>query len=267
MSAAASSQRSRRAASSCSRAFSITTPAAAASATTSSSSCSVNPPGACFSVRYRLPKTLSRIRIGVPRNVPIGGWLAGKPYDAGWSWMRSSRSGSGRSMMKPRMPVPARQVADARALLVGQAVRHELAQSAVGARAEHAQGHVPGAGQLARDGDDPLQHAVQVQVADQAHDRVEQATQTLLRGHDLVDALQHLLQQLVEPGAAERRHRQVGGGRLRVHRTSSRADGGAGQRDRTRAGALAGDAEFERSTGRAHTEAWTPRACVTSRRH
>ena len=40
-------------------------------------------PPPAFSVRYRLPKTVPRIRTGTPRKVPIGGWCGGKPNDAG----------------------------------------------------------------------------------------------------------------------------------------------------------------------------------------
>ena len=60
-------------------------PAAAASACTSTSSSSVNGCPLTLSARYRLPNTLSRMRIGTPRNVRIGGWFGGKPTEAGCS--------------------------------------------------------------------------------------------------------------------------------------------------------------------------------------
>ena len=63
----------------CRRAFSMATPAAAARPTTSSSSTSVKTSAVVLSVRYRLPNTWSRTRIGTPRNERIGGWSGGKP--------------------------------------------------------------------------------------------------------------------------------------------------------------------------------------------
>ncbi len=73
ISAFALSQRSRSRESSYSRALSMATPAATASVdrTASSSSSKASPPR--FSVRYRLPKTWSRTRIGTPRKLFIGG--------------------------------------------------------------------------------------------------------------------------------------------------------------------------------------------------
>lgn len=73
------SQRSRSRDSSYSRALSIATPAATASVDSTDSSSLSNCPPPRFSVRYRLPKTWLRTRMGTPRKVFMGGWWGGKP--------------------------------------------------------------------------------------------------------------------------------------------------------------------------------------------
>ena len=78
----ADSQRRCCSVSSNSRAFAIATPAVAASAVTSCSSSTLNDP-LTLSVRYRLPKTWSRTRIGTPRKLFMGGWSSGNPTDRG----------------------------------------------------------------------------------------------------------------------------------------------------------------------------------------
>ncbi len=72
-SALARSQRSRNRDSSYNRALSIATPAATARVDSTDSSSSSNRAPPRFSVRYRLPKTCSRTRIGTPRKESIGG--------------------------------------------------------------------------------------------------------------------------------------------------------------------------------------------------
>ena len=104
--AMASSHSRRRSLTPYARAFSITRPAAPASAPTSRSSSSVNSSAVDFSVRYRLPNTVPRIRTGTPRKDPIGGWCGGNPYDAGWSFRSFSRIGRGSLIRSPRMPRP-----------------------------------------------------------------------------------------------------------------------------------------------------------------
>jgi hypothetical protein len=89
---------------------------------------------------------------------------------------------------------------------------HELAQSPLrGGRTgrprrpghENTQGGVPGSDQLAGHVDDPLQHPVQRQVGSDTDDGVEQTAEPVLRDEDLLDALQELLEQVVEPGPGQ----------------------------------------------------------------
>lgn len=76
-----------------------------ASATTSPWSSAVNAPR-WPSVRYKLPNTSSRMRIGTPGKVPIGGCRAGNPDDRGCRASSSSRTGRGSSISAPRWPLP-----------------------------------------------------------------------------------------------------------------------------------------------------------------
>ena len=99
-------------------------------------------------------------------------------------------------------PAAVRQVADRGVQLGVDAVGDEVGQLPVGA--DDAEGRVPGAGQLAGRGHDALQHGAQVEVAADADDGVEQRAEPFAAGHDLADAVQHLLQQLVEPDPGQR---------------------------------------------------------------
>jgi hypothetical protein len=88
-----------------SREFSMATAAVAANAVISCSSSAVNPPRV-LSAKYRLPNTSSRIRIGTPRKLSMGGCSAGKPDERGSSAMRESRIGRGSSISAPSSPLP-----------------------------------------------------------------------------------------------------------------------------------------------------------------
>ena len=76
--------------------------------------------------------------------------------------------------------MPARQLADRRALLVGEPGRDELAQPSSGPDLEDAERAVPGTDQVHGGMDDALQRTLQRQVRVDADDRVEQALQPVL---------------------------------------------------------------------------------------
>ena len=76
--------------------------------------------------------------------------------------------------------VTAREVADLRALHVGEPVRDELPQPPVRAGAEHAEGAVLRIRELASHPDDALQDAVHVEVGGDADHRVQQPAQPVL---------------------------------------------------------------------------------------
>ena len=120
-----------------------------------------------------MPKTVPRIRTGIPRNDVIGGWFGGKPTDEGWA---TGRRAAGRGVLDDHAEdaAPAGQVADQGARAVVEAGRDELDELAVAA--EHAQRAVAGAGQRRRRLDDPGQHAGEVEVAgDRGHGLEQQA--------------------------------------------------------------------------------------------
>ena len=89
-----------------SRVFSIATAACAARSSVRSSSSSVKSHPPCFSVRYRFPYATPRRRIGTPRKLFIGGWLAGNPTERGSSPRSCSRRGFASRMSTPRIPRP-----------------------------------------------------------------------------------------------------------------------------------------------------------------
>ena len=96
-----------------------------------------------------------------------------------------------------------RQIADRVAFGDREAVGDELDESPV--RSDHAERTVAGTGQRAGRGDDPVQGAAQVEVAADADDRLQQRRQPLPAGHDLADAVQQLLEQLIEADPRQRR--------------------------------------------------------------
>ncbi len=100
-----SSSSRRPATDSCTRALAIATAAQPASVMTASSSASSNGPER-FSARYRLPKATPSMTIGTPRNVDMGGWPIGKPYERGCLPTSSRRSGCGSRMSSPSTPCP-----------------------------------------------------------------------------------------------------------------------------------------------------------------
>ena len=79
---------------------------------------------------------------------------------------------------QPEDAVASRQLPDRRLLLVGEAVGDEVDELPA-ALADHADGAVLRSGDLAGRDDDPVEHAVQVEVGADRHDRVEQGVDVL----------------------------------------------------------------------------------------
>ena len=116
------------------------------------------------------------------------------------------------------MPWPAGRSPIAARCSVGQPVGHELPQPPAGTAAEHAQRAELRVGEGARGGDDAFQRALQRQVGVDADHGVEQAAEPLLRVQHAGDPGQHLAQQLVQPGAGQRRRLRGRTGGILLHR-------------------------------------------------
>ncbi|GAB3846333.1 hypothetical protein GCM10029963_25910 [Micromonospora andamanensis] len=78
----------------------------------------------------------------------------------------------------------------------------EVVQHPIGT--DHAERAVAGAGQVAGCLHDAPQGAAQIQVGADADDRVEQCPQPFPAGDHLADAIQHLLEQLVQADSGQR---------------------------------------------------------------
>ena len=87
------------------RAFSIATAAVPANAVVNSSSSALNSPRK-LSAKYKFPNTSSRIRIGTPKKLFIGGCPTGNPADRGSTPIRRNRIGRGSSINAPNKPLP-----------------------------------------------------------------------------------------------------------------------------------------------------------------
>ena len=154
-----------------------------------------------------MPNTSSRIRIGTPRKLFIGGCPGGKPDERRVVGEGRSRIGAGSSISAPSRPLPCGRCPIRVDDLGGHADVDELGEPAVGAITPER--GVAGADQLPGRLDDAPQHRGQRQLAGDHLVGPQQTPQPALGGHDLLRALDQLRQQLIELQPRQVREGQI----------------------------------------------------------